>query len=71
MHPNSNETGLGIRDDGATKIAYPSSSSDEEQCVVDNACCNRVISLDRIFGLGPSHVNKGLAMRNEESFCML
>jgi hypothetical protein len=32
--------------------------------IVGNTRGSEVISLDRIFGLGPSHVDKGLVVRN-------
>ncbi len=39
-------------------------ASTRNNIIVGNTNGSGVISLDRIFGLGPSHVDKGLAVRN-------
>lgn len=37
--------------------------------VVSNPCSSRVVSLDRRFGLGPAHVDEGLAMWDHFTSC--
>ncbi len=35
-----------------------------DNSIVNNPCCCRVVCLNGAFGLGPSHVNEGLAVGN-------
>ena len=37
--------------------------------VISNSCSSRVVCLDRRFGLGPAHVDEGLAMRDHFTSC--
>jgi hypothetical protein len=64
LHPGSIKTGPEMPCNGATRSAYPSSCSGKGHCIVNNPSSSGVVCLDRAFGLGPSHVNKGLAVGN-------